>query len=66
MTGEKKDFPVLSKINSPADLKKLGWKTHYSVAQIENVLELAGLETVKRIDMTPEPYSLWLTQPSKN
>ena len=50
---------------SPKDLARLTWKTHYSVAQITDLMRQAGLETVKRLDMFPEHYSIWLARPAR-
>ena len=42
-------------------IERLGWKTHHSTSEIENMAESAGLNIIRRLDNTDDNYSLWLT-----
>ncbi|MBI2717624.1 MAG: hypothetical protein HY245_08725 [Rhizobiales bacterium] len=41
-------------------LEQLGWKTHHSISEIENMVTSAGLKIIKRRDNADDNYSLWL------
>jgi methyltransferase family protein len=41
--------------------ERLGWRTHYSAAEIERIVSAAGLDVLARVDNADDGYSIWLT-----
>lgn len=50
-----------SGLYSASRLGRLGWKTHHSILEIENMVTSAGLRIIKRLDNSDDNYSMWLT-----
>ena len=46
---------------SATRIKRLGWKTHHSAAEIETMVRAAGLDILARVDNAVDHYSIWLT-----